>query len=146
MRFSIVFVLALLALSTVRGAAESARDAIQTVLRRQQEAWNKADLEKFMEGYAKTETLRFASGGTVQYGWKATLDRYKAKYPDKAAMGLLTFSDIEISVLGDDAALVFGRWQLQRQQDSPRGLFTLLFRRTKEGWRIVHDHTSVASE
>lgn len=70
------------------------------------------------------------------------LARYTQRYADRAAMGRLAFEDIRITPLAPDAALVFGRWKLQRANDAPSGLFTLIFRRTPDGWRIVHDHTS----
>ncbi len=77
-------------------------------------------------------------------GWQETLDRYKQRYPDRAAMGSLTFSDLDITVVSADAAVVFGRWRLITAKGEPNGLFTLLFRRTDAGWRIVADHTSAA--
>lgn len=95
-----------------------------------------------MQGYAQSDSLRFASGANVQRGWKAALERYKKSYPNKAAMGTLTFSDLEITTLAPDAALVLGRWKLHREKDEPEGLFTLVFRYTASGWRILHDHTS----
>ena len=117
---------------------------IKQVLDDQAAAWNRGDIDAFMEGYAKLPTLRFASGGNVTYGWQETLDHYKQHYPDRAAMGTLTFSDLDVNVLSTDAALVFGRWRLKTDKGEPNGLFTLLFRKTPAGWRIVADHTSAA--
>ena len=73
------------------------------------------------------------------------MDRYRRSYPDRAAMGRLEFSDLEITPLGPDAALVLGRWRLKREKDSPGGVFTLVARRFPEGWRIIHDHTSAVA-
>ena len=98
-----------------------------------------------MQGYSKDDSLRFASGGSVSYGWQTTLDRYKKGYPDQTVMGKLTFSNIDINIISHDAALVFGKWELTRKNDTPHGLFSLLFRNTDEGWRIIHDHTSSAN-
>lgn len=123
---------------------DPAKQAIEQVLAEQATAWNRGDLDGFMAGYAKLPTLRFASGGNVTRGWQETLDRYKERYLDRAAMGTLAFSDLEISVLAPDAALVFGRWRLKTAQGEPNGLFTLLFRKTEAGWQIVADHTSAA--
>lgn len=95
-----------------------------------------------MAAYERTDALRFASGANVTRGWTATLERYRKGYPDRAAMGSLTFSDLEITPLGPDGAVVFGRWRLVREKDSPNGLFTLTWRRGPEGWRILQDHTS----
>ena len=121
----------------------AAKQQIEQVLAEQARAWNGGDLEHFMDGYARTPDLRFATGGTVTYGWQETLDRYKERYPDRAAMGTLTFSELDTTVLAADAAVVFGRWRLQTVRGEPHGLFTLLFRRTDAGWRIVADHTSI---
>ena len=125
-------------------AAQTTADEIVAVLEGTAEGWNAGDLQRYMQGYWRSEDLRFASGGTVTYGWEATLERYRARYPDKAAMGTLRFSDVDVELLGDDTACVFGAWELQRAEDRPHGLFTLVFRRLPEGWRIVHDHTSAA--
>jgi len=116
--------------------------AIRAVLDAQVAAWNDGSVRGFMEGYARTDSLRFASGGTVRRGWQAALDGYERGYPDAAAMGTLRFDILDVQVLAPDWALVFGRWRLQRTEDTPNGLFTLLFEKRPEGWRIVHDHTS----
>ncbi|MFQ5706116.1 MAG: YybH family protein [bacterium] len=120
------------------------KTAVKAVMEQQVEAWNAGDVEGFVRGYARSDSLRFASGGQVSYGWQTLLDRYKRGYPDKAAMGQLKFSQVDISVLSGDAAMVFGKWELQRREDQPWGYFTLLFRKTEAGWRIFHDHTSSA--
>lgn len=139
--------LLIVALATgLRLAAETPAAAqIRLVLQTQADAWNRGDLDAFMQTYAAVDDLRFASGGNVTYGWKPTLERYKQRYPDRAAMGTLTFSDLTITELSPDAALLFGHWQLTRAHDAPHGLFTLLVRRTPAGWKIFADHTSAAS-
>lgn len=121
-----------------------ARTAIRAVLDAQVDAWNRGDLDAFMDGYARTDSLRFASGGTVQAGWQTTLDRYRRAYPDRAAMGTLSFELYEVRVLSPRWATVFGRFTLDRANDQPTGLFTLLFERRAAGWRILTDHTSAA--
>jgi ketosteroid isomerase-like protein len=127
--------------------AASAPDdaAIRLVLQTQIDAWNRGDLDAFMQTYAPVDDLRFASGGNVTYGWKSTLARYQQRYPDRAAMGTLAFSELTVTQLSPDAALLFGRWQLTRAHDQPHGLFTLLIRRTPAGWKIFADHTSAAT-
>ena len=117
---------------------------IRAVLQAQQEAWNRGDIDSFMNGYARAETTVFVSGDEVTRGWQTVRDRYLKKYGDRARMGTLTFSDLEIEPLGPDSALALGRWELKRASDNPHGRFTLIFRKTPEGWRIVHDHTSAA--
>lgn len=84
----------------------------------------------------------FVSGDKVARGWQPTLDNYKKTYGSREQMGNLTFSGLEITVLSKDAASVLGSWSLARKQDEPHGKFTLLFRKFKDGWRIVMDHTS----
>lgn len=126
-------------------AVPPASTSILLILQTQADAWNRGDLDAFMQTYAPVDDLRFASGGNVTYGWKPTLERYKQRYPDRAAMGTLAFSELAVTELSPDAALVFGHWRLTRAQDQPHGLFTLLVRRTAAGWRIFADHTSSAS-
>jgi uncharacterized protein (TIGR02246 family) len=121
-----------------------AERAIRAVLDAQVVAWNRGDIDAFMEGYARSESTRFASDGTVIRGWQTVRDRYRQRYGSREKMGTLTFSDLEVSVLAPDAALVFGRWRLERSGASPNGLFTLQFASANGDWRIVADHTSSA--
>jgi ketosteroid isomerase-like protein len=119
------------------------QDAIRGVLDEQVVAWNKGDLEGFMHGYWQAPDLSFFSGKDKTRGWQATLDRYQKKYrADGKEMGKLTFSDLDIDVLGPDSAFVRGHWHLKMSKEEPGGLFTLIFKRFPDGWRIVHDHTS----
>lgn len=115
---------------------------IKAVLMQQQDFWNQGNIKGYMKGYFKSDSLRFASGGKVTYGWETTLNRYSNGYPDKESMGTLLFSNIDIKMLSDKSALVFGKWELKRKKDHPWGLFTLIFKKTGCGWRIIHDHTS----
>ena len=117
---------------------------IRSVLRAQQDAWNRDDIDGFMNGYARSKSTVFISEDTLRRGWETVRHRYRKKYSDRAKMGTLTFSDLEITPLSLDSAMVLGRWRLERTNDRPHGRFTLIFRRLPEGWRIVHDHTSAA--
>ena len=117
---------------------------IQSVLTTQQDAWNRGDIDAFMTGYAQSASTVFVSEDEVRRGWETVRDRYRVKYSDRAKMGTLSFSDIEVTMLSPDAAVVLGRWRLKRANDEPHGRFTLIFKRLPEGWRIVHDHTSAA--
>jgi len=119
--------------------------AVRAVLDAQRDAWNRGDIAGYMDGYARSEHTVFVSGDNVTRGWQTVLDRYQKNYNTREKMGTLTFSDLEITPLGNDTAIVLGRWQLQRVSDEPHGRFTLILRRTKQGWKIVHDHTSSAS-
>jgi uncharacterized protein (TIGR02246 family) len=117
---------------------------IQSVLRTQQDAWNRGDIDAFMNGYARSASTVFVSEDEVRRGWEIVRDRYRVKYSDRAKMGTLGFSEIEVTMLSPDAAVVLGAWRLKRANDEPHGRFTLIFKRLPEGWRIVHDHTSAA--
>src|SRR5260370_18122366 len=101
---------------------------------------------RLWDGYSRSDETLFASGDDVTRGWQKVLDRYKKKYSDRAEMGTLTFSSLEITPLSNDSAVALGSWKLNRANDQPHGRFTLIFRRCPEGWRIVHDHTPAASE
>lgn len=117
---------------------------IRAVMQEQAIAWNGGDIRGYMAGYARTDTLRFASGGNVWSGWEPTLQRYLESYPDEGTMGQLSFSDLDIWPIQDEHAVVFGRWELTRSDryENIGGLFTLVFHKRPDGWRIVHDHTS----
>lgn len=137
--------LAALVLATLVPADPKPEDAIRAVLTAQDEAWNRGDLGGFMKTYWKSDRLRFYSGGTVTGGWQATLDRYRKRYQAEGKeMGKLTFTGLEVEVLGPDAALARGRWKLRLAKESPEGLFTLILKKFPDGWKIVHDHTSAA--
>jgi ketosteroid isomerase-like protein len=123
---------------------KNATAQIRSVLRTQQDAWNRGDIDTFMNGYARSASTVFVSEDTIRRGWETVRARYREKYSDRAKMGTLTFSDLEITPLSTDAAVVLGRWSLKRANDQPHGRFTLIFKRLPEGWRIVHDHTSAA--
>jgi ketosteroid isomerase-like protein len=118
--------------------------AIRAVIEAQRNAWNRGDIESYMDGYDRSNETVFVSGDTVTRGWQTVLDRYKKSYNTREKMGTLTFSDLEITPLGRDSAVVLGRWHLQRASDEPHGTFSLIFRLTKHGWKIIHDHTSSA--
>ena len=124
--------------------ADTSAVQIRAVLADQAAAWNRGDIDGFMQGYWNSEQLRFASGDSITYGWAAANQRYHTHYPDCAAMGRLDFSDLDVELLAPDAAIVFGHWSLQREHDRPHGLFTLVLRKTVDGWKISRDHTSAA--
>ncbi|PYI61447.1 MAG: DUF4440 domain-containing protein [Verrucomicrobia bacterium] len=130
--------------SAVPTQSQNATAQIRSVLRAQQDAWNRGDIDGFMNGYARSASTVFVSEDTIRRGWETVRERYRKKYSDRAKMGTLAFSDLEIMLLSPDAGVVLGRWSLKRANDQPHGRFTLIFKRLPEGWRIVHDHTSSA--
>jgi ketosteroid isomerase-like protein len=130
--------------------AADARDAdkavITAVLNAQQAAWNRADVDTFLVGYWRSPELTFSGCNGVSRGWDGVMARYKKNYPDQAAMGHLDFSELEFRFLGPDAALVLGRWHLKRDKGDVGGVFSLVWQRFPEGWKIVHDHTSAVEK
>jgi len=118
---------------------------VRSVLEAQAAAWNRGDIEGFMNGYERSDDITFISGDTVTRGWQTVTDRYKRNYDTREKMGTLAFSELDVKPISSFYAVGSGRFQLTRANDNPRGRFTLLLRRTAQGWRIVHDHTSSAS-
>ena len=126
------------------GSAAAAPDAtpeIRAVLNAQVAAWNRGDIDGYMDGYVRSDKLEFVSGGKITRGWQTVRDRYRRKYDSRAKMGTLSFSDIKVNSLTANIAFVTGRWSLRRKTDQPHGSFSLTFKRLPAGWRIVHDQT-----
>jgi beta-aspartyl-peptidase (threonine type) len=120
------------------------RAAILAVLAAQADAWNRGDLDAFLEGYWRSDRTVFASGGAVHRGFEAMAKRYRAAYPSREKMGRLSFSNLEFERLEGDRAVVTGSWELDLggTERRPGGVFTLIWHRFADGWKIVHDHTS----
>ena len=119
-------------------------EEIRSVIVKQQDAWNGGDLEAFMSGYWNSPELTFFSGAHESKGWQAALDRYKKSYQSAGhEMGKLEFANLRIEMLGSDAAFVRGEFHLMMSDGkTPHGLFTLIFRKFSDGWKIVHDHSA----
>jgi ketosteroid isomerase-like protein len=129
---------------TATRAQTQPEEDIRRVLLAQVESWNRGDLEAFMNGYWHSPYLIFFSGTTITKGWEPTLQRYQQRYKGEGKeMGQLEFLDLNIDLLGRNAAVATGKWQLTMSDGKkPGGLFTLIIKRLPGGWRIVHDHTS----
>lgn len=143
--YTVYRALLVLLLVVLTGCGERALEGskeIRHVMHRAEAGWNDGDLATYMECYHQSDDLRFASDDGISFGWHQVLENYKNAYPDKRAMGKLSFYEMDIELLSEDAALVVGRWRLDRKFDQPHGVFTLVMRKVNEGWRIVHDHTS----
>jgi ketosteroid isomerase-like protein len=154
---NIVLLVAALLMITARAVAQSSSVsgindeikvslAVTQVLGSQVKAWNNHDLEAFMKGYWKSPDLTFFSGANERHGWQETMDRYKATYQGPGhEMGKLEFANMRVEALGPEAAFARGEWHLTMSDGkTPHGLFTLVFRKFPDGWKIVHDHTSAA--
>jgi uncharacterized protein (TIGR02246 family) len=131
---------------TVFAAPEQTANAltqIRSVLQVQQDAWNRGDIDGFMNGYARSASMVFISEDTVRCGWQ-TARSLQEKIFQSRKDGDPHISDLEITLLSSDWAVVSGRWKLKRADDQPHSRFTLVLKRLPEGWRIVHDHTSAA--
>jgi len=125
----------------------SDRAAIQSLLDNQIAAWNRGDLPSYMDGYARIPGLAFTSGGDIRLGWQEALNHYQSRYTiDPKGMGTLSFEVESITPVGADGAVVLGRWELTDNQHAGNGVFTVVLERRAEGWRIVHDHTSIAPD
>jgi ketosteroid isomerase-like protein len=120
--------------------------AVRRLLGEQEAAWNRGDLEGFMKGYWKSDSLSFYSGGTVTHGWQTTLDRYRKRYQSEGReMGTLVFDLHDVALVARGQAVVRGGWSLKLKDSAPSGLFTLWLRWFPDaGWRVVHDHSSAA--
>lgn len=125
--------------------SEEDRSEISAVLQIQEEAWNRGDIEQFMEGYWKSPDLAFVGSGGVVSGWEATKERYLKNYPDAAAIGVLHFELIRMQQVGPGVAQVLGKFILERSDETLSGYFTLVWKKFPEGWLIISDHTSSAN-
>jgi len=138
-----IILLACIFFSTYATHAQSKDETtIRSILNTQMNAWNRGDLEKFMEGYWRSDSLMFIGKSGVTYGWQNTLNNYKKGYPDTAAMGKLKFDILEVKRLSVLYFSVVGKWHLTRSIGDVGGHFTLLFKRIKNQWVVVSDHSS----
>ena len=147
-RIIYILIMFLISANTISAQSKPARPAggdettIRTLLEEQRLAWNTGDKEKFMGTYWQSDSLMFIGKSGVTYGWQNTLDNYKKHYPDTAAMGKLQFDILEVKRLSVMYFFVVGKWHLTRSIGDVGGHFTLLFKRVKNKWVIVADHSS----
>jgi len=139
----VIALLAVFILSSAKPLLDTTKikNEVQTILNRQKAAWNEGDIEGFMGDYWNSENFTFQSGNKRLYGWGALLSRYRTSYSGEN-MGKLDFTDIKIKVMSNSIAYVLGRWKLKFKDSSKEGLFTIIFQRKPEGWKIIHDHSS----
>lgn len=123
-------------------AQDKNAQAIRSVLAAQSEAWNRADLDGYMQGYWDNDSLLFIGKSGPTYGYKATLERYRKSYATPEQMGQLRFTILQVKRLSPEYYSVTGKWELQRPAGDLSGYFTLLFRKIKGRWVIISDHSS----
>ena len=141
MKNIIIFFLLAVAMSA-KAQKPTDKQAILNLLEQQRGDWNKGDLEAFMQGYWKSDSLLFVGESGPTYGWRKTLDNYKKGYPDKAAMGFLTFGIKKVELITKDRAFVLGSWNVKSEKEELKGYFTLLLRKIEGVWKVVVDHSS----
>lgn len=142
----ILALVSLLLFYAQRSNSQAATAQIRALLQDQVQAWNRGDIEGYMQGYWKSDSTTFISGGSILRGWKNVLERYRKSYGTKEKMGRLEFRELAIRVLSPTVAVANGVWKLHRAKDTPWGRFTLIVEKKPEGWRITQDHTSSAEE
>ena len=140
--FAVLLILVTAGAAFAQSKDEKIKADVRKVMDEQVAAWNNGDIEGFMKGYWNSPQMTFVSGDNVTKGWQPTLERYKKSYDSRAKMGVLSFTDLEITVTSKESAVVLGRFTLVREKDKPTGMFTLNFRKFKDGWKIIIDHTS----
>lgn len=138
----ILILLLFIVTASVHAQKVSDKQAILDVLEKQRSDWNKGDVAAYMQGYWKSDSLLFVGKNGPTYGWQKTLENYQKGYPDKAAMGFLTFGIKKVNLIAKDQAFVLGSWHLKREKDEPKGYFTLLLRKIDGIWKVVVDHSS----
>ncbi|MHC1704043.1 MAG: hypothetical protein AB9846_09070 [Tenuifilaceae bacterium] len=136
--FSLVFIIS----SCSNSNFESNKTAIKEVMDKQAQSWSSGDIEGFMDGYWKSDSLRFLGRRGLTKGWQTTLDNYKKSYPDKSAMGKLKFNHISFEPLNNKQMFVVGKWALEREKDTLSGYYSLLWKNIDGQWKVIFDHTN----
>ena len=134
-----------LMLVLLAGVALAQSQDVEKAMKESEAAWNRGDLEAFASYYEDGPQTTFIGREVTRGGTKAILDRYRRGYPTREAMGTLTFSELEVRPLAEGVALMIGRFALKRTAaggGDASGRFTLIWKRTPAGWKIIHDHTS----
>ena len=138
----VLFTLLSLSLFLTLSAQNKDEQAIRNILARQSSDWNNGDIESYMKGYWKNDSLLFVGKNGPRYGYRNTLAHYRKSYPKAAAMGKLGLEILKMQPLSSDAYFVLGKWLLQRSIGNLSGFYTLIFRKIDQQWVIVADHSS----
>ncbi|SHE99578.1 YybH family protein [Flavisolibacter ginsengisoli] len=142
MRLKLLFTAILFVSASISQAQSKDEQQIRNLLQTQVEAWNRGDLEAFMQTYWKSDSLMFIGKNGIKWGWNETLANYKKGYPDTAAMGKLSFNIIQVKRLSVMYCYVVGKWMLTRSIGDISGHYDLLLRKIKGRWVIISDHSS----
>ena len=136
-----IFLLCLLTISiTVTSQTQvKEEEAIRAVLKMQQDAWNQNDLEGFMQGYWKSDSLKFYGSKGITSGWEKTLENYKKGYPSKEYAGTLSFTIETITKIEENSYYVMGQFHLVRDLGNANGVFLIIFRKIEGEWKIIAD-------
>lgn len=126
---------------TCKGQTNKQIELVLSHLQTQQKAWNEGNIDDFMSSYWNNDSLKFIGSKGITYGWQKTLDNYKKSYPNKEAMGKLKFTILENSQVGENYIYIIGKWELEKEKPVS-GHFTLLWKKIKNKWVIIADHTS----
>ncbi len=121
---------------------QTAKQEITTMMLQQAKDWSKGDLEAFMQGYIKSDSLKFVGNSGLTYGWQQTLDNYKKGYPTKDHTGILTFKLRDFDQLANNVFLVIGEFHLKRKVGDANGMFSIILKRINGDWKIIADHSS----
>jgi ketosteroid isomerase-like protein len=140
-KISFAFFILFILFYSISFAQTNDENLVRNVLETQQKAWNNGDLEAFMQGYWKNDSLKFVAKSGVTYGWEKALSHYKKSYPDTSSMGKLKFTLLHLKPLSAKYYFVIGKWNLQRTAGNVEGYFTLLFQKINKQWLIIVDHT-----
>lgn len=142
MRLKLLLTAVLFVTTFISQAQSKDEQQIRSLLQTQVEAWNRGDLEAFMQTYWKSDSLMFIGKNGIKWGWDETLANYKKGYPDTAAMGKLSFNIIHVKRLSVMYYYVVGKWMLTRSIGDLSGHYDLLLRKIKGRWVIISDHSS----
>lgn len=135
-------IMLLLIISCSENGYETNKNAIRSVMDKQAQSWSNGDIDGFMDGYWKSDSLRFLGKRGLTKGWQTTLDNYKKSYPDKKAMGKLKFDYISFEPLNNKQMFVVGKWALEREKDTLKGYYSLVWEKIDGNWKVIFDHTN----
>jgi len=146
---NIYFSLLVFFVLTINGQEKSLSDyyvksniEITKMMQQQAKDWSNGDIEAFMQGYIKSDDLKFVGHNGITYGWQATLDNYKKNYPSKDYTGILNFKLLEFDQLAKDVFLVIGEFHLTRTVGDANGMFSIILKKINGEWKIIADHSS----